>query len=101
DSPIVRDFNCVADELLDYGPKIKRVTGFDSNTKQVVSRTITVTSNQEPLPVVVENLEINAVGAPDGLTLAADVLANSLLHLFTTRPSEEKFSALNVPSAFA
>ena len=35
----------------------------------------------------------------DGFVLAADVLANSLNHLFKNRKDEDRYSALNTPEA--
>jgi hypothetical protein len=100
DSPIVKHFQGVANELLDFGANITRVTGFDTETKKIVEGSVTVRTNAERLPITVEHLEFKVVDDRDGLVVAADVLANSLDYLFRTRPPEEKFRALNTPDAF-
>jgi hypothetical protein len=103
DSPIVTEFEKTAQKLTDYGVTIKTVTGFHPVSRQVVRGTVTVgeTPAAARLPVTIENLELRVVGDSDGLVVAADVLANSLHHLFATRPDGEKFRALNTPEAFA
>jgi len=102
DSPLVKDFEETAKDLLDFGAKIRRVTGFDPVSKQVVKGSIeigTVPSDAQ-IPVVVEHLEIKVVDDSDGLVVAADVLANSLDYLFRTRSPQERYRALNDPEAF-
>ena len=99
DSPIMQNFQSVANELLNLGAKISRVTGFDT-PKKVVEGSVTIKTNVEPLPITVEHLEFKIVDDRDGLVVAADVLANSLAYLFKTRPPEEQFKALNTPEAF-
>jgi len=101
DSPIVRNFEDVAHELLEVGAKITKVTGFDTQTNKVVTGSVTTTASGDyQLPVTVEHLEIKVVDDRDGLVVAADVLANSLDYLFRTRNPAEKFRALNWPKAF-
>ena len=103
DAPIVRDFRTVAEELLSTKAVIRRVTGFDPGTKSVVEGEIRVgaRSTEGLLPIEVTHLELNVVDDSDGLVLAADVIANSLTHLFHNRPDGERFMALNTPQAFA
>ena len=103
DAPIVRDFGTVAEELLSTKAVIRRVTGFDPATKSVVEGEIRAgaTSTEGLLPIEITHLELNVVDDSDGLVLAADVIANSLTHLFHNRPDGERFTALNTPKAFA
>lgn len=48
---------------------------------------------------VVTQLAINVVRDDDGYVLAADVLANSLNHLFKNRNQSELYTPLNRPEA--
>jgi len=103
DSPLVKDFEKTANELLDFGPKITRLTGFDPVQKQTVEGKIELRAmpSELQIPMTVEHLEIKAVGDSDGLVVAADVLANSLDHLFRKRTPDELYQPLNCPKAFA
>jgi hypothetical protein len=101
DSPIAKDFYASADELVNLGTKIKRVTGYDPALKKVVARDMQTTLSAPALPITVENLKLNIVGGVDGLVVAADVLANSLYYLFRNRPEGEKFTPLNSIEAVA
>lgn len=101
DSPIVKNFATAATALLDYGAKIESVTGFDPATKKKVARQIVSTGTPKHfhLPIVVKELKLTVVDDGDGLALAADILANSLCHLFHHRSESELYSALNTVDA--
>ena len=103
DSTIVKNFDQEARELLNFGAKIRRVTGFDPKSKRLLEGSVEIGAVpiENQLPIIVEHLEITVVDDSDGLVVAADVLANSLEYLFRTRPPEERFRALNTPEAFA
>jgi hypothetical protein len=106
DSPIVRNFDEVARGLLDFGPKTTRRRGFDPATRNVYEVSIrTQVKNPEALGLIakVHELKLNAVTTEktDGPVLAADVLANSLAHLFHNRSDDERYRALNRPEAIA
>jgi hypothetical protein len=106
DPPTIVKFKKASMELLNFGskPRVRKMTGFDTTTNRVVSGTI---SSQVHLPsnlgigVSVKNLTFNALAGGDGLVLAADVLANSLHHLFKHRPEDQLYRALNRPAAVA
>lgn len=101
DEPIAKAFEEAARKLTDYGATVKKVTGFDTVTQKVMSGRVEVGPSPEAaLPVTIENLELKTVDDSDGLVVAADVLANSLNHLFKNHPDEERYTALNTPEAF-
>ncbi|MER9416582.1 hypothetical protein NKI95_11465 [Mesorhizobium sp. M0306] len=102
DSPIVKNFEVAAKRLLSDDPLLKVVKGFDTVTKQVVEGAIEIGITLPPsmqIEAVVRKLTINAVTDGDGYVLAADVLANSLNHLFKQRDKGELYEPLNQPSA--
>ena len=102
--PPIKVFKEEAHRLLSTDPNITRRTGFDTATKSLVHGQITSQAHIPPeleIKTVVRNLTFNPIQAGDGLVLAADVLANSLYHLFKTRPASERFSPLNTPAAVA
>lgn len=102
DSLLVKNFEETAKCLLDFGAKLKRVTGFDPSQNKVVQGSIEIgpVPADAQIPVVVEHLELKVVDDRDGLVVAADVLANSLDYLFRTRSPQEHYRALNEPEAF-
>jgi hypothetical protein len=105
DSPIVKEFEEVANRLLNDDPVLKNVKGWDTVTKKVVEvGTVEVRLNiPDSLAVTptVRSLSINTAAGEDGYVLAADVLANSLNYMFKNRPQEELYSPLNGPEAIA
>ncbi len=102
DSPIVREFAAATKKLMDYGPAVKDVKGFDIRTKEVVHGSITVGPVATQLQdIEITKFELNVRDDSDGLVVAADVLVNSLHYLFKHRPAKEKYRALNTRSAFA
>jgi hypothetical protein len=103
DESIRKEFGRGAEKLTDYAPVTSHATGFDPASKQVVRGSVTVKGSgaDAELAVTVEKLKLESVGDDDGLVVAADVLANSLVHHFRTRPEDQKYRALNKPDAFA
>lgn len=104
DSPIVKNFEQFAKQLLSDDPFLKAVKGWDTVTKQVVEGIIEVDVKLPPsmqIEVVVTKLTINAVREGDGYVLAADVLANSLNYLFKNRSPADLYKPLNYPQAIA
>jgi hypothetical protein len=102
DEPIVKMFSESANSLLNIDPKTKNVTGFDPITQKVVSGSVSSKISWPDdlrINVTVRSLELKVVDDSDGLVLAADVLANSLVHLFHNRGDGEKYRALNTREA--
>jgi hypothetical protein len=102
DTPLVKRFTEVAEELLDNDPSVTKATGFDTVQKKVVTGSVTVTvewpSDLDFSPVVA-GLAIFPVSDSDGLVLAADVLANSLNHHFKSREEDSLYKRLNCMEA--
>ncbi|WP_066663325.1 MULTISPECIES: hypothetical protein [unclassified Sphingomonas] len=102
DAPIAKLFRQKAEDLLNFDPRTSRATGFDTLTKAVVSAEMRFEAEIPPeLQVVTEvtSLTITPVGDEDPIVVAADVLANSLCHLFHHRAPDELYGDLNRPSA--
>lgn len=102
DTPIVNRFTEVAKELLSNDPNVATVTGFDTVEKRIVTGSVTVEVKFPPalnLPLLVNSLSIVTVPDSDGLVLAADVLANSLNHLFKNRNADTRYGPLNCKDA--
>ncbi|MBN9361779.1 MULTISPECIES: hypothetical protein [unclassified Devosia] len=103
DNPIVKNFEEVATRLLGDMTYTKMSKRFDTVTKALVEGQIRISAHLPEslqLGLRVRSLQINAVeDDTDGLVLAADVLANSLVYLFTQRGSAERYRRLNWPSA--
>ena len=102
DSPIAKNFQEVANRLLSDAPLLETVTGWDTVTKEVVEgalKLVVTVPESMQIEVVVRNLMINIVRDGDGYILAADVLANSLNHLFRHRDHADLYSPLNQPAA--
>ena len=104
DTPLVKRFTEVAEELLDNDLSITTATGFDTVERKVVTGTVTTTVawplelNLSPL---VSSLSIVTMSDSDGFVLAADVLANSLNYLFKSRKGTDLYKPLNCRSAIA
>lgn len=104
DSPIVTNFHELAERLLSEAPLVTMTTGWDTDAKKVVGSKIEVgftLPSSLKIEATVERLAINTVREGDGYVLAADVLANSLNHLFKNRTSFELYGPLNHPQAIA
>jgi len=104
DTPLVKRFTGIAEKLLNTGPSVTHVTGFDTVNKEAVTGSITTTVKSPPEldPLSLANsLSIETMADIDGLVLAADVLANSLNYLFKHRAHDQLFGALNCKDAVA
>lgn len=104
DTPIVKQFRSVAEELLDTDPHVTTVKGFDTVTKSVVQREMNMRvewPSELDFNPVVRSLSISTAPASAGLVLAADVLSNSLNYLFTRRTPGDMYKRLNHPEAVA
>ena len=101
DDPIFKDFQESAKKLLDFGATVKKVTGFDPDTRQVLKGKVETAEvpPEHRLPITIHQLDFMRVKGLDGLVLAADVLANSLTYLYRTRPPKERYRRLNRPEA--
>ncbi|WP_226622543.1 hypothetical protein [Brucella anthropi] len=103
DNPIVKDFIAVAERLLGDMTFNKTYRRFDTVTETLVNRQIRISAILPPelqIDLQVRSLQINAVDDDsDGLVLAADVLANSLVYHFKQRSGTEKYAKLNWPKA--
>jgi len=102
DAPIAELFRKESAELLDDSPRTSTVSGYDTVDKKVVRGSIT-TSMTYPASMKIETevtaLTITPTGDDDPLVVAADVIANSLSHLFHQRSSADLYSDLNRPEA--
>ncbi|MDO9499115.1 hypothetical protein [Falsiroseomonas sp.] len=104
DAPILKDFEKAAIDLLSMAPTVSQSSGFDTATRSVVRGQVSIQVNYPPelaIQTVVHELVFNPIREGDGLVLAADVLANSLNHLFKSRAPSELYGDLNRPEAIA
>ena len=104
DEAIAAKFQKSAKQLFDDSPRTIDASAFDTKTKQVVRASATFTTNFPDAfksGVAVSPAELKTLPGNNGLILAADVLANSLNHLFNGRSPEDLFSDLNDRSAIA
>ncbi|HEY0312294.1 MAG TPA: hypothetical protein VGC56_07330 [Allosphingosinicella sp.] len=102
DAPIAMLFREKAAGLLNTGPQTTTTTGFDVLTKTVVRGEIRSEAGIPPslqVATSVDSLTVTPVGDEDPIVVAADVLANSLCHLFHNRSPEELYGDLNRPLA--
>lgn len=102
DTPIVKQFDEMAKRLLSEDPVLSKVTGWDTVTKEVVHGVIESRVEMPAslaLPPIVAKLSINTSPIEDGYVLAADVLANSLNHMFKNRSPTDLYAPLNAPEA--
>jgi hypothetical protein len=104
DAQIIKEFEKSAIRLLSAEPIVSRSTGFDTVTDSIVHGQVSSHANYPPelqINTVVPKLVFRPICEGDGFVLAADVLANSLNHLFKTRQPGELYSHLNRPAAVA
>ena len=104
DTPIIKEFEKAAIHLLSTETAISQSTGFDTVTRRVVRGRISIKANYPPelaIQATVRELVFKTIREGDSLVLAADVLANSLNHLFKNRPPSELYGDLNRPEAVA
>lgn len=101
DLSIKKKFEGAADELLNFGnKKIKIVTGFDPEKKEKVAGSITTTiENHKEILGDFSGINYSIECEDSGLTLAADVLANSLNYHFINRSEKDLGAALSTKSA--
>jgi len=101
DLSIKKKFENAAEELLNFGnKKIKIVTGFDPEKKEKVTGAITTSiENHKEILGDFSGINYSIECEDSGLTLAADVIANSLNYHFTKRPEENLGAPLNTKSA--
>jgi len=102
DAPIAQLFREKAEELLHEGPKTYVATGYDTVDKSVVTGEIRSEIRYPPefqIVTTVDELKVVSVGDEDPLVVAADVLANSLLHHFRQRNGDALYAELNRPHA--
>ena len=96
DTPTTRRFQKSAMRFLDDSPFESMSTALDTETNRVVSGSVKTQVDWPDwlrLTVGVEELSVEC--ADDGVTLAADVLANSLNHMFINRDESELYGPLN------
>jgi hypothetical protein len=87
DGPILEKFHKEAERFL--GDKITvEVKGWNPSTESVVKGSFSLTFLGEPSPFLIQECLIRPAASDDDLVLAADVLANSLNHLFCERGPE-------------
>lgn len=102
DAPIAKLFRQKAEDLLNTDPRTSSATGFDTVTQSVVRAQMRFEAKIPPelqVTTKVERLIITPVGDEDPIVVAADVLANSLCHLFHKRSPGDLYADLNRPSA--
>ena len=82
--------------FLEDGAFVSKATALDSETGDRVDGFVTVQVDRpDLLKPSIDLVELTFECSEDGVTLAADVLANSLNHLFVTRRPEELYGPLN------
>jgi len=101
DEGIKRRFSVSANELLDFGDKkVRIVTGYDPCNKTVVRGDITTElGNIKDIIDDYSKIRFSIDCEDTGLTLAADVIANSLNYHFKNRIATELGSPLNTKNA--
>ncbi len=102
DAPIAKLFGEEAKRLLDYEPHRTTVKGFDIQEEKVVEAQIehrTDFPDALKAATTIDCLTVMPTGDDDPLVIAADVLANSLCHLFHHREAGELYADLNRPEA--
>lgn len=96
DTPTTRRFQKSALRFLDDGPSESVTTALDTEANRVVSGSVkTQVDWPDWLRLTVSVEELSVECADDGVTLAADVLANSLNHMFSHRDESERYGPLN------
>jgi len=101
DASILEQFRLAAREMTDFGPRTVEVKGWDPKEKKVVHGEIRFGHKGTELPVMkrMRRLHYEIELGADHLVLAADVLANSIQHIFRTRPPQEVGRPLHTASA--
>ncbi len=91
DLPILKKFRKAADEVTDFSPTVTRVTGWDPSKKEVVLGEIRIsTSFPKSLGIdEFEEVDYQIDSAACHMTMPADILSNSINHIFKKRSPEE------------
>ena len=96
DKAILKRFERAAEEFLDDGAQVSSVSALDTETDKIVTGSVTIEVNYPDslkLRTKVQGTKVQC--SEDGETLAADVLANSLNHLYVNRCPDDKYKPLN------
>ncbi len=104
DKPIAKNFEGTAEKLLALDATVTKGTGYDPVTETVLHgqvRSAISVPKELAINATIRSLRLNVMKQPDGLVLAADVLANSLAHLFHNRKEHERYRSLNSREAIA
>ena len=97
DFPILKKFKKKANEVTDFSPRTKKVTGWDTKDKKRVQGGIK-TNTKFPDSYRIrdfEEIQYDINISPDYLTLAADIIANSINYIFKNRASDDIGKPLN------
>ncbi|OUD14270.1 hypothetical protein [Thioflexithrix psekupsensis] len=99
DNPVLKNFKETAENIIDFSPTEKKFTGYDTKKQEIVKRTMII-SFEIPesygfLEIQNTEYEIEIEPKNSGLTLLADVLANSINYLFTSRKKNDIGKPLN------
>lgn len=96
DASTSKRFKMAVEHFLDDSPLETRSTALDTETNQIVAGLSKIEIHwPDWLRLTVEVNELAVECVEDGTTLAADVLANSLNHLFIHRSPNELYGPLN------
>ena len=96
DEATVKRFEASAKRFLDDGPLESIRTALDTETGEIVRGSVkTQVDWPDWLRLTANVVDLKVECADDGITLAADILANSLNHLFVNRDPEELYGPLN------
>lgn len=102
DEPIRRQFKEAASRLLRIEPEVQEVTGYDRETRQLVEGQIRTAVRASVNPGEPSGIAFEIESEQTPLTLAADVLANSVHHHLTElRLGERRGASLNTKEAIA
>ena len=101
DKSIKKCFVSAADEIIKCGEEtITNSTGFDPDLKKIAKgKIIGKISNVEEVLEELSNIKYSIECEDSSLTLAADVIANSIYHHFKSCENDVKFSNLHTKEA--
>jgi hypothetical protein len=100
DGPILEKFHKEVARF--WGDKVTvEVTGWNLRTESVVKGSFSLTLRGKPSPFLIQECLIRPGVSDDNLVVAADVLANSLNHLFCERGPEQRCRPLNCNDAIS
>lgn len=99
DKKILKGFIKKSDEVTDFSPSEKKVTGYDTKNQRVVNGSIKISINiPESYGMSdIENTSFELIldEENNSIMLAADILANSIDYIFKSRSKEEIGKPLN------